>query len=59
MNVIVKSIFRDKYTKETYKLNQTLNIDDKRYEEIKEFVEVVNETNNKNNTNKAVEKSNN
>ena len=59
MEVIVKSVFRDKNTKETYKLNQTLNIDDKRYEEIKEFVEVVKETNNKNNTNKAVEKSNN
>lgn len=44
MKVKVISIFRDKSTNEVYKLNQTLKVSKERYEEIKEYVEIINES---------------
>ena len=50
MKVKVKSIFVDKKTKERYKLNQELNVSKERYNEIKEYVEIIKEsTTDKNN----------
>lgn len=39
MIVIVKEMFRDKYTNEVYTTNIELEVDKKRYEEIKTYVE--------------------
>lgn len=45
MKVKVISIFVDKNTNERYELNKVLdNIDEERYEEIKEFVKIIENT---------------
>lgn len=44
MKVKVISVFRDKDTKEIYKLNTELEVSEERYEEIKEYVEIINST---------------
>lgn len=45
MKVKVISIFVDKNTNERYELNKVLdNISEKRYEEIKEFVKIIENT---------------
>ena len=41
MKVIVKTIFRDKYTRKVYKLDDEIEVTDKRYEEIKQYVEKI------------------
>lgn len=41
MKVKVKEIFRDKYTNEVYKSNKELDVTDERYEEIKQYVEKI------------------
>jgi hypothetical protein len=41
MKVKVVSIFRDKNTKETYKLNDEIEVSKERYNEIKEYVEII------------------
>ena len=41
--VKVIDIFRDKYTNEVYKLNQELEVDEKRFNEIKAYVEEIKE----------------
>ncbi len=41
MKVKVISIFVDKNTKERYKLNQELEVSKERYEEIKNYVEII------------------
>ena len=35
MKVRVKDVFRDKYTNEVYQIGKELNVDEKRYQEIK------------------------
>ena len=47
MKVKVKSIFKDKYTNKIYKLNDELEVTDKRYEEIKKYVEKIEKNNKK------------
>lgn len=42
IKVKVISVFRDKDTKEIYELNKELNVSKERYEEIKEYVEIIN-----------------
>ena len=44
IKVKVISVFRDKNTNEIYKLNQELNVSKARYDEIKEYVEIIKET---------------
>jgi len=44
IKVKVISVFRDKNTKEIYKLNEELNVSKARYDEIKEYVEIIKET---------------
>lgn len=45
MKVKVTSIFVDKNTNERYELNKVLdNISEKRYDEIKEFVKIIENT---------------
>lgn len=44
MKVKVISVFKDKNTKEVYKLNKELEVSKDRYEEIKDYVEVINST---------------
>ncbi len=39
--VKVIEMFRDKYTNEVYELNHKMEVDEKRYEEIKEYVEEI------------------
>ncbi len=46
MSVKVISIFVDKNTKQRYKLGEVLNVTKERYEEIKDFVEIVKDTKN-------------
>ena len=41
MKVKVISVFRDKYTKETYKVNQAIEVSKERYNEIKQYVEKI------------------
>lgn len=41
MKVVVKTIFRDKYTRKVYKLDDEIDVTDKRYEEIKQYVEKI------------------
>lgn len=41
MKVKVIDIFRDKYTNEVYKKGKELTVDEKRYEEIKTYVEKI------------------
>ena len=41
MKVRVISVFRDKNTKEKYKLNQELDVSKERYKEIQPFVEEI------------------
>ena len=41
IKVKVIDIFRDKYTNQTYELNQELEADEKRFEEIKAYVEII------------------
>lgn len=43
MKVKVKSIFRDKYTNEKYKIGTTLEVNSERYEEVKAYVEKIEE----------------
>lgn len=43
MKVVVKTIFRDKYTRKVYKLDDEIDVTDKRYEEIKQYVEKIEE----------------
>lgn len=47
MKVKVIEIFRDKYTNEVYELNHELTVDEKRYEEIKKYVEKIEAKNGK------------
>lgn len=47
MKVKVISVFKDKDTKEVYKLNTKLEVTKERYEEIKEYVEIINTTDKK------------
>lgn len=44
MKVKVISIFRDKYTNKVYKKNKRLDIDEKRYSEVKDYVKLINNT---------------
>lgn len=44
MKVKVIYVFRDKNTNKRYKKDEILDIDKKRYEEIKDYVELVNDT---------------
>ena len=44
MKVKVISVFKDKNTNEVYKLNKELEVSKERYEEIKEYVEIINST---------------
>lgn len=53
MKVKVISVFRDKNTKEIYKLNTELEVSKSRYEEIKEYVEVINSTSKEKKTEKV------
>lgn len=49
--VKVIDIFRDKYTNQVYKLNDILEVDEKRYTEIKAYVEeIIEEENEKEET---------
>lgn len=48
MEVKVVSIFVDKETKERYKVNQELKVSKERYEEIKDYVEIIKSTKNDN-----------
>ena len=41
MKVKVVSVFRDKHTKETYKANQEIEVSKERYNEIKQYVEII------------------
>lgn len=41
MKVRVKDVFRDKYTNEVYQIGKELNVDEKRYQEIKIYVEKI------------------
>ena len=41
MKVKVKEIFRDKYNNKVYKLKDELDVTDERYEEIKQYVEII------------------
>lgn len=41
MKVKVVSVFRDKYTKETYKPNQVIEVSKERYNEVKQYVEKI------------------
>lgn len=42
MKVKVISVFKDKNTNEVYPLDKELEVSKERYEEIKEFVEIIN-----------------
>lgn len=44
MKVKVISIFRDKYTNKVYKRNKILDINEKRYSEVKDYVKLINNT---------------
>lgn len=44
MKVKVIYVFRDKYTNKIYKKDEILDIDKKRYEEIKKYVKLANNT---------------
>ena len=41
--VKVIEMFRDKYTNEVYELNRVLEVDEKRHQEIKNYVEEITE----------------
>lgn len=41
MKVKVISVFRDKYTKRTYKLGEKIEVSKERYNEIKQYVEII------------------
>ena len=41
MKVAVISVFRDKYTNKKYKLGDKIEVSKERYNEIKQFVEIV------------------
>lgn len=41
IKVKVVDIFRDQYTDQVYELNQELEVDEKRFEEIKAYVEII------------------
>ena len=41
MKIKVKSVFRDKHTKEIYKVGQEIEVSKERYNEIKNFVELI------------------
>ena len=41
MKVKVVSVFRDKYTDETYKPNQEIEVSKERYNEIEQYVEII------------------
>ena len=41
MKVKVVSVFTDKYTRETYKANQVIEVSKERYKEIKQYVERI------------------
>lgn len=44
MKVKVIEVFRDQYTDEVYELNRELEVDEKRFQEIKEYVEEIKKT---------------
>lgn len=46
VKVKVIDIFRDKYTNQVYKLNDILEVDEKRFDEIKVYVEEITEEKN-------------
>ena len=41
MKVKVVSVFRDKYTKETYKADDIIEVSTERYKEIEQYVEKI------------------
>ena len=41
MKVKVVSVFKDKYTKETYNENQIIEVSKTRYSEIKQYVAII------------------
>lgn len=41
MKVKVVSVFRDKYTKETYKVDDVIEVSKERYNEIEQYVEKI------------------
>lgn len=41
MKVKVKEMFRDKYTNEVYKLDQELEINQKRFKEVEKYVQEI------------------
>ena len=41
MKVRVTEIFRDKYTNKVYELNEEIEVTEERYEEIKQYVENI------------------
>ena len=43
MKVRVVSVFTDKYTKKTYKLDDVIDVSKERYREIKRYVEIIKE----------------
>lgn len=49
IKVRVNSVFIDKNTKERYKVDDELSISKERYNEIKEFVEIITKKDSKNN----------
>lgn len=54
MKVKVISVFRDKNIKnKKYKLNEELEVSKERYEEIKEYVNIINSTSKERKTEKA------
>lgn len=54
MKVKVISVFRDKNIKnKKYKLNEELEVSKERYEEIKEYVNIINSTSKEGKTEKA------
>ena len=53
MKVRVISVFKDIYTNEVYKLNKELDVSKERYEEIKDYVEIINSTSKEKKTEKV------
>lgn len=57
MKVKVVEIFRDKYTNQVYKLDDILEVDEKRFTEIKAYVEEITEEENEKEKNEANEEN--
>ncbi len=49
VKVKVISVFRDRDSKKIYPLNEEISVSKERYEEIKEYVEIIKTTKNDNN----------